>query len=65
MDWLGVVAVLSLFGLAIATGGAVVRLAVAAGDVPAAASLGLVALFLLVAVAWGAHGRRWRRNPYW
>lgn len=65
MDWLRYAAIASLLVLATVAGGSAVRLSIAAGDRRAVATLGLVALLLVVAIAAGAHGRRWRQNPYW
>lgn len=65
MDWLRYAAIASLLAVATAAGGSAVRLAIATGDLRAAATVGLVALFLALAIAAGARGRRWRQNPYW
>lgn len=65
MDWLRYAAIASLLAVGTAAGGSAVRLVVAAGDPRAAATAGLVALFLAVVIAAGARGRRWRQNPYW
>lgn len=65
MDWLRVVAIVSLVVVAVIAGGSAVRLAVIAAEASVAVTVGLTALFLVVAVLGGAHGRRWRQNPYW
>lgn len=65
MDWLRYAAIASLLVVATVAGGTAVRLVVTAGDPRAGATLGLVALFLVVAIVAGAQGRRWRHNPYW
>lgn len=65
MDWLRYAAIVSLLVVAIVAGGSAIRVSIAAGDPRAAATLGLVALALVVAIAAGARGRPWRRNPYW
>lgn len=65
MDWLRYAAIVSLLVVGTLAGGAAVRVGIAAGDLRAVAVLGLVVLVLAVAVAIGARGRRWRRNPYW
>lgn len=65
MDWLRYTAIAALLVVATIAGGAAVRLAVAGSDLRAAATVGLVALFLIVTIAAGARGRRWRANPYW
>jgi hypothetical protein len=65
VDWLNYAAIASLLAVATVAGGSAVRLVVAAGDLRAAATVGLVAVFLAVAIAAGARGRRWRHNPYW
>ena len=65
MDWLPYVALAALLVIATAIGGAAVRVLVLVGDLQAAATLGLVAALVALAVATGARGRRWRENPYW
>lgn len=65
MDWLRVAAVVSLLLIAAAVGGSAVRLALGATDLAFALVIGIVALFLLVAIRTGAHDRQWRQNPYW
>lgn len=65
MDWLRYIAIASLMVAATLAGGTIVRIVVAARDLRVTATLVLVALLVVVAVASGARGRRWRKNPYW
>lgn len=65
MDRLQVVAIASLLLVAIMAGGAAIRLVITAGDLRAAATLGLVVLVVAGAIFGGAKGPRWRDNPYW
>lgn len=65
MNWLRAATVFTLFVVAFVLGGTLVRLTIAVGEPQTAATMGLVALLLVVAAAFGVRGREWLRNPYW
>lgn len=65
MDWLRAATVVSLLAVAVAGGGAAVRLVIAIGDLRAGLTVGLLTIAILAAFAAGARGPRWRENPYW
>lgn len=65
MRWLRYGSLGLLFLVATVTGGAAVRLAVAAADPAVAVTVGLLAILLAAGVVRGVGGRGSLRNPYW